>query len=366
MCKLNKTVILAMSGGVDSSVSAYILKNQGYCVKGLFMKNWEEDDNISHCSSIQDLRDAKNVCKQLNIPLYNVNFSYEYWEHVFKKVLSEYKIGRTPNPDILCNKEIKFKVFFEYSITDLKADYIATGHYVRKGIMHNKYLLLRGVDKNKDQSYFLYTITQKVLKKCLFPIGNLTKIQVRSIAHRNNLVVANKKDSVGICFINPKNIRKFLNRYLPHKKGNIITTSGTKIGQHYGLIHYTLGQRKGLGIGGLKGFKNISWYVVNKNISNNTLIVSQGKNNSELMSQGLIADEVHWICDIDIKKSLNCTIKTRYRHLDVACKITFLTKENIKIIFYKPESSITPGQSVVFYVSDICLGGGIIKKRLPV
>ena len=225
MRKLNKKVIVAMSGGVDSSVSAWVLKKQGYHVEGLFMKNWEENDDNIHCPSQKDLQDVQSVCKQLEIHLYKVNFSFEYWENVFKKFLSEHKLGRTTNPDILCNKEIKFKVFFEHSIKDLKSDYIATGHYVQKRVLKNKFVLLRGVDTKKDQSYFLYTINQKVLKKCLFPIGHLNKFKVRSIAKKINLIVAKKKDSMGICFINPKNIREFLNRYLPHKTGDIVTDS---------------------------------------------------------------------------------------------------------------------------------------------
>ncbi|AAO26969.1 putative tRNA (5-methylaminomethyl-2-thiouridylate)-methyltransferase [Buchnera aphidicola str. Bp (Baizongia pistaciae)] len=368
MYKLNKKVIVAMSGGVDSSVTAWILKKKGYHVEGLFMKNWEEhnSDSDMHCSSKKDLSDAQGVCNQLNIFLHKVNFSFEYWENVFQKFLFEYKMGRTPNPDVLCNKEIKFKIFFEYSIQDLQAHYIATGHYVQKRIFKNKYFLLRGLDATKDQSYFLYTINQKVLKQCLFPIGHLTKCEVRKIARRINLIVAKKKDSTGICFISPQNIKKFLNHYLPHKSGNIITTLGQKIGQHYGLIHYTIGQRRGLGIGGIKGFNNIPWYVVSKDITNNSLIVSQGMNNFYLMSIGLIANELHWINDINIQNSFFCTAKIRYRHIDIPCKIVMHKKKQIKVLFERPESSVAPGQSVVFYLSDLCLGGGIIKKRLPV
>ncbi|XBC38406.1 MAG: tRNA 2-thiouridine(34) synthase MnmA [Buchnera aphidicola (Floraphis choui)] len=366
MLKSKKKVILAMSGGVDSSVSAWILKQQNYQVEGLFMKNWEENDSNVYCSSKKDLADAEKVCNHLGIRLNKVNFSFEYWENVFKIFLKEYELGRTPNPDVLCNKEIKFKVFYEFAVNNLGADFIATGHYVRKKKFNKLLCLLRGVDTNKDQSYFLYTINRHILKKCLFPLGKLTKKVVRKIAQRLNLSTFNKKNSTGICFINPKNINTFLETYFPKKIGDIVTTSGKIIGQHNGVIYYTLGQRKGLGIGGIKGFKNIPWYVVDKNINYNSLTVAQGKNNYYLMSIGLIAHQVHWINNIKLNKNpFSCVVKIRYCHKDVSCKI-FLYKSNfVKVLFKHPISSITPGQSAVFYLSELCLGGGIIKERLP-
>ncbi|XBC44869.1 MAG: tRNA 2-thiouridine(34) synthase MnmA [Buchnera aphidicola (Schlechtendalia chinensis)] len=366
MLKFKKKVVLAMSGGVDSSVSAWILKNKNYHVEGLFMKNWEENDNNTYCSSKKDLEDAECVCDQLGIHLNKVNFSFEYWEYVFKKFLKEYKLGKTPNPDVLCNKEIKFKAFYEFAINNLGADFIATGHYVRRKDFKKLSFLLRGVDFKKDQSYFLYTINKHILKKCLFPLGKMTKDVVRKIAKRLNLVVFNKKDSTGICFINPKNFNNFLNTYIPQKKGNIITTSGKIIGLHKGLAYYTLGQRKGLGIGGMDGVKNIPWYVIEKDIICNSLIVAQGVNNHYLMSIGLIAYRLHWINKIEINDCYLCSVKVRYCQKDVECKISIYKEKMVKVLFKYPISSITPGQSVVFYLSELCLGGGIIKSRLPI
>ncbi|HMI76985.1 MAG TPA: tRNA 2-thiouridine(34) synthase MnmA [Buchnera sp. (in: enterobacteria)] len=365
MCNNNKKVIVAMSGGVDSSVAAWLLLKKKYQVEGLFMKNWDEDDHSGHCSFKKDLLDAQKVCDQLGIVLHKMNFSGEYWEYVFQNFLSEYKKGRTPNPDILCNKEIKFKVFLEFALEELQGDYIATGHYVRKKEKHGKWMLLRGIDEKKDQSYFLYIITVEQIKKILFPIGVLKKHQVRHIAKKMNMVNAEKKDSTGICFISPKNIKNFLNRYFIKKKGDILTTSGQKIGHHDGIIHYTLGQRKGLGIGGIKGFKNQPWYVVHKNMLTNAIIVAQGNNNPHLMSIGLIAIKLHWINDVLFNQSISCTVKTRYQQLDILCSISDINKYSVKVIFNKPIAAVTPGQSVVFYLLDVCLGGGIIDKRLP-
>ncbi|XBC39454.1 MAG: tRNA 2-thiouridine(34) synthase MnmA [Buchnera aphidicola (Nurudea shiraii)] len=365
MLKSKKKVILAMSGGVDSSVSAWILKQQNYHVEGLFMKNWEENNNKVYCSSKKDLEDAENVCNQLGIHLNKVNFSFEYWNNVFKKFIKEYKLGRTPNPDILCNKEIKFKIFYEFATNNLQADFIATGHYVCQKKINGSFCLLRGIDLSKDQSYFLYAINKKVLKKCLFPLGQLTKNIVRKIAKHLNLIVSDKKSSTGICFINPKNFNNFLRNYIFQKKGNIITPHKEVIGKHKGLMHYTLGQRKGLGIGGIKGIKNIPWYVVKKDIVCNTLMVSQGINNCYLMSIGLIAYKLHWINNIKLNNPFLCSVKIRSCHKDVSCQISLYRKKFLKVLFKHPISSITPGQSAVFYLSEICLGGGIIRERLP-
>ncbi|ANZ22478.1 tRNA-specific 2-thiouridylase [Buchnera aphidicola (Diuraphis noxia)] len=361
----NKKVIIAMSGGVDSSVSAWILKKQNYEVEGLFMKNWEEDDNAKHCTSEQDLLDAENVCKMLNIHLHKMNFSTEFWENVFQRFLNEYKSGITPNPDIFCNKEIKFNLFLKYSIQNLQADYIATGHYARIKKISGQYYLLKGIDLDKDQTYFLYTLHNYQLKQILFPIGALKKRQVRDIARKLNLTVAEKKDSTGICFIGPKNLRNFLNPYISEKKGDIITTNSEIVGQHYGACYYTLGQRKGLGIGGIKGRYNIPWYVVDKNVKKNILIVAQGAYNKHLMSTGLIAKNITWINHEQFTFPLSCTVKTRYRQNNISCKIDYVNNLYIKVVFDSPVNAVTPGQSVVFYLSEICIGGGIINSRIP-
>ncbi|QCO70819.1 tRNA 2-thiouridine(34) synthase MnmA [Buchnera aphidicola] len=363
--KKNKKVIIAMSGGVDSSVSAWILKKRQYQVEGLFMKNWEEDDKSGYCNSTQDLFDAEQVCKKLNIYLHKINFSSEYWEYVFKDFLIEYKKGKTPNPDILCNKEIKFNMFLNYSIQELAADYIATGHYARIKKINRKYLLLKGIDLNKDQSYFLYTLNSTQLKRILFPIGHLKKNKVREIAKKIDLKIAEKKDSTGICFIGPKKIKNFLSSYLPEKKGDIVTVSGQVIGKHCGVFYYTLGQRQGLGVGGIKGKYNMPWYVVEKNIKKNILIVAQGSYNKHLMSVGLIAKNINWVNNDQISFPFSCMAKIRYRQKDIICKIEYINNRYIRILFDSPVIAVTPGQSIVFYLSEICIGGGIIVSRLP-
>lgn len=354
-----------MSGGVDSSVSAWLLKQKNYLVEGLFMKNWEEDDKDGYCHAAQDLFDAQEVCKKLNIYFHKINFSQEYWDNVFKDFLNEHKKGNTPNPDILCNKEIKFKVFLNYAIQELKANYIATGHYARIIKKNKKNYLFKAYDLNKDQSYFLYSLKENQLKKILFPIGSLKKKQVREIAQKIGLKVANKKDSIGICFIGVKKIKNFLSRYIKKKEGNIVTTCGKVLGKHTGLFSYTLGQRKGLGIGGINKFYNLPWYVVEKNIKKNTLVVAQGLNNRYLMSIGLIAYKVNWINEENLNFPLFCKIKTRYRQKDIPCEIKYTKNLYIKILFNSPVIAVTPGQSVVFYILDRCIGGGIIKSRIP-
>ena len=359
-----KKVICGMSGGVDSSVSAFILQQQGYQVEGLFMKNWEEDDDTDYCTAAADLADAQAVCDKLGIKLHKINFSAEYWDNVFEHFLSEYKAGRTPNPDILCNKEIKFKAFLEYAAEDLGANYIATGHYVRRRGADDNAQLLRGLDTNKDQSYFLYTLSTKQVGQSLFPVGDIAKPIVRAIAEDLGLVTAKKKDSTGICFIGERKFKDFLARYLPAQPGNIRTVDGDIIGRHDGLMYHTLGQRKGLGIGGVKGASEEAWYVVEKDLVNNELIVAQGHDHSALLSTGLIAQQLHWVDRQPIRESLRCTVKTRYRQTDVPCIIEPIDDESIKVIFDEPQIAVTPGQSAVFYLNEVCLGGGIIEQQL--
>lgn len=359
----SKKVVVGMSGGVDSSVSAYLLQQQGYDVVGLFMKNWEEDDNEEYCSAAVDLADAQAVCDKLGIKLNTINFAAEYWDNVFEHFLAEYKAGRTPNPDILCNKEIKFKAFLQYAAEDLGADYIATGHYVRKRETDSTVELLRGIDSNKDQSYFLYTLSEQQLSKSLFPVGELEKPQVRKIAEQLGLATAAKKDSTGICFIGERKFSDFLARYLPAQSGVISTVDGEIIGQHQGLMYHTLGQRKGLGIGGLKHTDDTPWYVVEKDVKNNELIVAQGHDHPALFSDGLIAQQLHWVNRQVITQPFTCTVKTRYRQQDIACRVNPLAEDKIEVIFANPVAAVTPGQSAVFYQGEVCLGGGIIEER---
>ncbi|EFU67003.1 tRNA 2-thiouridine(34) synthase MnmA [Aggregatibacter segnis] len=359
-----KKVICGMSGGVDSSVSAFILQQQGYQVEGLFMKNWEEDDDTDYCTAAADLADAQAVCDKLGIKLHKINFAAEYWDNVFEHFLNEYKAGRTPNPDILCNKEIKFKAFLEYAAEDLGANYIATGHYVRRRGADDNAQLLRGLDANKDQSYFLYTLSKKQVGQSLFPVGDIEKPIVRAIAEDLGLITAKKKDSTGICFIGERKFKDFLARYLPAQPGNIRTVEGDIIGRHDGLMYHTLGQRKGLGIGGVKGASEEAWYVVEKDLVNNELIVAQGHDHSALLSTGLIAQQLHWVDRQPIREPLRCTVKTRYRQTDVPCTIEPIDDESIKVIFDEPQIAVTPGQSAVFYLDEVCLGGGIIEQQL--
>lgn len=353
-----------MSGGVDSSVTAYLLQQCGYQVAGLFMKNWEEDDNVKYCSAAADLADAEAVCNKLGITLHTVNFSLEYWDNVFQPFLKEYQSGRTPNPDILCNKEIKFKIFLKFATEHLGADFIATGHYVRRQDINGKNLLLRGIDSHKDQSYFLYTLNHKQLAYSIFPIGTLEKTQVRKIAERLTLVTAKKKSSTGICFIGKRNFRHFIGKYLSTQPGLIISIDGQTIGQHDGLIYYTIGQRRGIGIGGIKNSNEQPWYVIDKDITNNMLIVAQGREHPHLMSTGIVAQQLHWINHIPQNKTFQCTVKTRYRQQDIACRVMPINNQSIEVKFDKPVAAVTPGQSAVFYRGDICLGGGIIEQRI--
>lgn len=359
-----KKVIVGMSGGVDSSVSAYLLQQQGYQVTGLFMKNWEEDDDTEYCSAAADLADAQAVCDKLGIELLTINFAAEYWDNVFEHFLEEYKAGRTPNPDILCNKEIKFKAFLEYAAEDLGADYIATGHYVRRRDINGTTQLLRGLDSNKDQSYFLYTLSHDQVAQSLFPVGELEKPEVRRIAEQLGLITAKKKDSTGICFIGERKFRDFLARYLPAKPGPIMTVDGQEIGQHDGLMYHTLGQRKGLKIGGTREGSDEPWYVVDKDVENNILIVAQGHKHPRLMSAGLIAQQLDWVSREPLTQPLRCVVKTRYRQEDIPCTVTPLGDDKISVRFDNPVAAVTPGQSAVFYQDEVCLGGGVIEARI--
>lgn len=359
-----KKVIVGMSGGVDSSVSAYLLQQQGYQVTGLFMKNWEEDDDTEYCSAAADLADAQAVCDKLGIELLTINFAAEYWDNVFAHFLEEYKAGRTPNPDILCNKEIKFKAFLEYAAEDLGADYIATGHYVRRRDINGTTQLLRGLDSNKDQSYFLYTLSHDQVAQSLFPVGELEKPEVRRIAEQLGLITAKKKDSTGICFIGERKFRDFLARYLPAKPGPIMTVDGQEIGQHDGLMYHTLGQRKGLRIGGTREGSDEPWYVVDKDVENNILIVAQGHEHPRLMSAGLIAQQLDWVSREPLTQPVRCVVKTRYRQEDIPCTVTPLGDDKISVRFDNPVAAVTPGQSAVFYQDEVCLGGGVIEARI--
>jgi len=355
----DKPVIVGLSGGVDSSVSALLLKQQGYDVRGVFMKNWEGDDTEEHCSAEDDLADARAICAQLQIPLQGVNFSDQYWDRVFSYFLQEYAAGRTPNPDILCNKEIKFRAFLDYAVAQ-GSDYIATGHYVQCEERDGRYYLLRGADADKDQSYFLYTLQQAQLARAIFPVGGISKTQVRDIARQHKLVTHNKKDSTGICFIGERDFKAFLQRYLPAQPGRIQTPEGQDIGRHDGLMYYTRGQRQGLQIGGLAGFSGDPWYVADKDMQHNILVVVQGHDHPLLYGDWLEAEQLDWVQGTAPELPLHCTAKTRYRQHDTACTVEQLDVDRIKVTFAAPQWAVTPGQSVVFYDGDICLGGGII------
>lgn len=356
-------VMVGLSGGVDSSVTALLLQEQGYRVEGLFMKNWEEDDTEDYCSASADIADARAICDKLKIPLHTINFAAEYWDHVFMHFLAEYQQGRTPNPDILCNKEIKFKTFLTYAL-ECGVDFIATGHYAGKSYKNNTYQLLKCADKNKDQTYFLYTLSQEALAKTLFPLENLTKPKVREIAQSAGFVNATKKDSTGICFIGERKFKSFLQTYLPEQPGNIETLEGEILGQHDGLMYYTIGQRQGLGIGGRQEKSGTPWYVAEKQLDRNALIVVQGENHPTLFAPALICTQLHWIDDCAPIKPLNCTAKTRYRQLDTPCLIKPSRNNTYEVEFETPQRAITPGQSVVFYQEQICLGGAVIDATL--
>ncbi len=359
MTKQATPIIVGLSGGVDSSVSALLLQQQGYAVQGVFMKNWEGDDKDDYCAAEVDFADAKSIAATLNIPIQGVNFSDQYWDRVFAYFIEEYAAGRTPNPDILCNKEIKFRAFLDYALQQ-GAESIATGHYVRKEKRDGEYVLLRGLDHNKDQSYFLYTLQQTQLSRAIFPIGELTKSQVRDMALQHQLTTHDKKDSTGICFIGERDFKNFLQQYLPAQPGDICTIDGQVIGQHDGLMYYTRGQRQGLGIGGLANYSDEPWYVADKDMANNRLIVVQGHDHPLLKSAWLVATQLDWVSGTTPSLPLRCTAKTRYRQQDAACTVIQNADNQINVTFDEPQWAVTLGQSVVFYQDEVCLGGGII------
>lgn len=355
-------IYVGMSGGVDSSVAALRLKQAGYNVEGVFMKNWQGDDDDDYCAAAEDLADAQAVCARLQIPLHSVNFAEQYWDRVFSHFLQEYKAGRTPNPDILCNKEIKFRAFLDYAM-EQGADYIATGHYVRGVDQDGEQQLWKGLDPNKDQSYFLYLLDQQQLAKSLFPIGDLEKPEVRRLAEEHNLPNHNKKDSTGICFIGERKFKDFLSEFLLAQPGDIETPDGEVIGQHDGLMYYTLGQRQGLNIGGLKQAQELPWYVVDKEVTRKALIVAQGQEHPLLYAQGLTCSQVHWISGKSPEYPLQCTAKTRYRQQDQHCLVTE-NNDGCLVMFDAKQRAITPGQSVVFYKGMQCLGGAVIERAI--
>jgi tRNA-specific 2-thiouridylase len=356
-------VIVGMSGGVDSSVAALRLIEQGYRVEGLFMKNWEDDDDADYCAAAQDLADAQAVCEDLEIVLHKVNFARQYWDRVFEYFLDEYRRGRTPNPDVMCNKEIKFKAFLDYAL-GLGADYIATGHYARVEHGPERARMLRGIDTNKDQTYFLYTLGQPQLTRTLFPVGELEKPRVREIARKAGFVTSAKKDSTGICFIGERKFRDFLSRYLPARPGPMVTPEGEPMGEHQGLMYYTLGQRQGLGIGGVRDAGEAPWFVVGKDLADNRLIVAQGHDHPMLYQPALIARQAHWVAGKAPALPLSCTAKIRYRQPDQACTVTALDDATLRVDFAQPQRAITPGQSIVFYNGEECLGGAIIEDAV--
>ncbi|MBK8283862.1 MAG: tRNA 2-thiouridine(34) synthase MnmA [Ahniella sp.] len=352
-------IVVGVSGGVDSSVAALLLKQAGESVAGMFMKNWEEDDDSGTCPAEADARDAESVCQALGIPFHTRNFAAEYWDGVFQQFLDEYQAGRTPNPDILCNREIKFKTFLEHA-EDLGGDRIATGHYARVARVDGRYRLLRGRDNNKDQSYFLHAISEAALSRTLFPVGELPKPEVRRIAEAAGLTTAAKKDSTGICFIGERRFREFLGRYLPARPGVITSVDGAEVGSHSGVWYYTIGQREGLGIGGRRDARPEPWFVVGKDVARNTLIVDQGES-PYLSSTRLIAHTATFIAGQAPASSFSCTAKTRYRQPDQACRARVLDDGRLEVHFDVPQRAVTPGQSVVFYDGEICLGGAIIE-----
>ena len=358
--KTETTVLVGLSGGVDSSVTALLLRQQGYRVHGMFMKNWVDVHGDGQCPIAEDLEDARAVSESLGIPFHSINFAPEYWDRVFSHFLAEHRAGRTPNPDILCNREVKFDLFLNKAL-EMGADFMATGHYARIEQRGGYYRLLKGVDPNKDQSYFLYTLGQEQLARSLFPLGGLHKEHVRRLAAEAGLRTHAKKDSTGICFIGERNFADFLSHYLPPSPGPIETPEGRCVGEHQGLMYYTLGQRKGLHIGGRKDSEELPWFVVGKKVAENVLVVAQGHDHPLLHSQRLTAVDLSWTRGHMPRLPLRCKAKTRYRQPEQPCTLEELDAQGrLKVCFEQPQRAMTPGQSVVFYRDDECLGGGVI------
>ncbi|MEG0268752.1 MAG: tRNA 2-thiouridine(34) synthase MnmA [Clostridia bacterium] len=365
MRKTVERIVVGMSGGVDSSVAALLLKRQGYDVIGVFMKNWDEQDENGTCTAADDWQDVQEVCTLIDIPYYAVNFEKEYQERVFHYFLEEYKRGRTPNPDVLCNREIKFKAFLEYALK-LGASKIATGHFVRTEVQNGKPLLLKGVDSAKDQSYFLYMLKEAQLERAVFPVGGMTKAEVRALAKEAGLPTFQKKDSTGVCFIGERNFRRFLQNYLPMCPGEMQTQEHVKVGEHIGLAYYTLGQRRGLGIGGRGDGR--SWFVVEKDLKRNVLVVSQGEDSPQLYSRFVRASQATWIAQNTPAcegERFRATAKFRYRQQDVPVTVS-LRGDEILLEADEPQRAVTPGQSVVLYQGEVCLGGGIAEETANV
>jgi tRNA-specific 2-thiouridylase len=353
----DKTVIVGISGGVDSAVAALLLLEQGYQVQGLHMTNWDEDDD--YCEAAQDFQDARTVCKDIGIPLHHVNFAKEYREKVFADFLDEYRRGRTPNPDVACNRYIKFGDFLDYALR-LGADSIATGHYARVSESEGRFHLLKGADHNKDQSYFLHAIRPEVLPQIMFPLGELSKPEVRVIANERGLPNYARRDSTGICFIGERPFREFLQTYLPAQPGDIETPDGQFIASHQGLMYYTLGQREGLGIGGVKGYPEAPWYVGAKDLERNVLVVTQGRDDPLLWSAAMTTEVVGWLAGTAPGERFECSVKTRYREADVPCSVELSADGTAKVGFHSTVWAVTPGQYAVFYQAEECLGGGVI------
>ena len=354
----SRNILVGLSGGVDSSVAALRLQQQGEPIAGLFMNNWEEDERQGPCRAEEDRKDAVALAAKLGIAFHSRNFSDEYWDHVFAHFLDEYRAGRTPNPDVLCNREIKFKTFLD-TAHSLGFSHIATGHYARVGRHGDAWTLRRGVDREKDQSYFLHTLGQHQLASTVFPIGELDKPEVRRIAQAAGIAVHDKKDSTGICFIGERDFREFLGHYLPARPGAILTPAGVRVGEHEGAMYYTLGQRSGLGIGGRNDMPAEPWYVVGKDVANNIVYAVQGNANDWLLSTQLDADQCSWVSGIEPAAEFSCTAKTRYRQPDQNCRVTVIGSR-CEVHFDSPQRAVTPGQSVVFYRDDVCLGGATI------
>jgi tRNA-specific 2-thiouridylase len=352
-------IVVGLSGGVDSAVAALLLKRGGHDVVGLFMKNWEDDDDAEHCSSREDLVDAAAAAERIGIDLEAVNFAAEYRERVFAAFLAEYRAGRTPNPDVLCNAEIKFKAFLDHAMA-MGAEKIATGHYARLEERDGRLLLLKGVDPAKDQSYFLHRLNQAQLARTLFPVGHLHKSEVRRIAREAGLPNHAKRDSTGICFIGERPFRAFLARYLPRSPGEIVTPEGVRVGSHEGLMYYTIGQRQGLGIGGRREGLGEPWYVAAKDLAANTLTVVQGHDHALLMQKRLKAADPSWVAAAPRAGGEPIAAKTRYRQADAACALAALDDGGFELEFADPQWAVTPGQSAVLYRGEVCLGGGVI------